>query len=184
MHLIDHGHEFGTGTRVVMLKGRYKDGLAEQRTITRVTHSMSHWKQTVEELAEMSIEGERIYATAGERCLLKASRRFKETQLQADYDDDPMRFYKTIEARWASCLMQGSSQKDRVWLFDIDSEEERAKVDEALERFQNKVREYPVFYSYPTKNGRHYLSKPFNKSLLPDDVRGLLSDNALALIGY
>ncbi|MEL7112848.1 MAG: hypothetical protein AAGK93_07900 [Pseudomonadota bacterium] len=179
MKLIDHEWDFGSGVRVLVLKGRRKDDADVKRVVTRVSYSPQQFLNVVYELSQIARDNERIYCTAGERSLEKASRRFREMQLAWEYDKEPMKFYHNLEARWASALMQPISQKSKVWMFDIDSPAERALVDQELIR----VGHSPL-YIYKTKNGWHYLMAPFNKSELTDEARSLLSDNALALLGY
>lgn len=176
--VINHSHDFKSGMRVMLLKGRNKDGADNKRVITRVTQSEEHWDRTFAELLEQQREGERIYCTAGARSLERAARRFREIQLASEYDPDPMQFYRTISARWASCLMQPTSQLDKFWLFDVDTEEDLREVLGAIEAASLEP------YRYATKNGEHFIVRPFNRKLISDAANRILNDNALGLMAY
>ena len=181
MHLIDHGDfDISSGVRVLVLKGRRKDSADPSRVVTRVSYRARQFKRIIDEFVAISGPNERIYATAAPRDLTKAARRFREMQLQAEYDQDKNAFYRNLEARWASALMQPTSQMGKVWMFDIDSQDDRGHLDAELADldFVN------VLHRYATKNGWHYLVRPFNKMLLTPASREMLSDNALALMGY
>lgn len=61
MKIVQHPDRFRDGTRVLMLKGRHKDGIEHERAIVRVTHSADHHARTMDELAAIARDGERIY---------------------------------------------------------------------------------------------------------------------------
>jgi hypothetical protein len=178
---IEHPASFMQGTRLVMLKGRNKDGVAEQRTILRVSYSADQFFRNLVHLTCELRAGERIYASAGERDVKKAIRLFKERQLAADYDDDPELFYRHIEARWASCLMDVKAQGDKLWLIDCDTaadaEIARAEIAAHYDRPMKP-------YAYATKSGEHIILQPFDRSKLSDRVRGMLQENAIMLWAY
>lgn len=178
MTVIDHTHDFKSGMRVMLLKGRNKDGADNKRVITKVTQSEEHWDRTFADLLEQQREGERIYCTAGARNIERAARRFREIQLASEYDPDPMQFYRTLQARWASCLMQPTSQLEKFWLFDVDTDEDLREVQAAIEVMKLEP------YSYPTKNGQHFIVRPFNRALISDAANRILNDNALGLMAY
>ena len=131
MTVIDHPERFRTGTRVLFLKGRNKDGCSDQRTIMRISHTQDQFDRRLSELLEAQRPGERIYAAAGPRSMAAAVRVFKERQLAAEYDQDPEAFYRSMDARWASCLMAPRAQYGKTWLFDCD---EPADADRLLRR--------------------------------------------------
>ena len=181
MKVIDHPARFRDGTRVLFLKARNKDGCTAQRTIMRTSHAPEQFDRRLEELEAAARPGERIYASAGSRSVLSAMRVFKERQLAADYDADPTDFYRSIEARWTSCLMAPRAQDDKVWLFDCDDPSDAEHVVAALDEHYDRDIEP---YRYATKSGVHIVVAPFNKARLSDDVRALIHDNPLMLWGY
>lgn len=179
--MIDHPPHFKEGTRTLLLRGRPKDGLTKNRAVPRVSHSADQFDKVLSDLAAIAVAGERIYASAGPRNLKRAIRTFKERQLAADYDDEPEAFYRGLESRWASAVMDPTSQAQKFWLFDCDSEEdaELARVEIAASY------DRPFLpYWYKTKSGQHAVVQAFDKSRLSDRARAMLHDNALMLYAF
>ena len=181
MKLIDHPARFKVGARVLMLKSRNKDGVGEQRTILRTSYNTNLFETQLSSLAAIAREGERIYASAGPRDLKRAVRLFKERQLAADYDTDPIAFYRDLQTRWESCMMHPTAQEEKLWLFDCDSEPELAETMAALGAHYDRPMEP---YTYPTKSGHHVVTQPFDRSKLPAAVSKKLNDNAIMLWAY
>ena len=126
----------------------------------------------------MAAAGERIYGSVGERSMPAAIREFKRKQLDADYDDDPERFYRGIEARWTSALMQPTSQAKKFWLFDCDDHDQFTMVEAELKAW------YPsdgFSYAYSSKSGYHVVVTPFHRSLTSDAARALIHENPIML---
>jgi hypothetical protein len=184
MRILDHPAPYRLGTRVLFLKGRHKDGIEKQRTIIRISHETAEFNRQLDELAAMAEPKERIYASAEPRCIEKSVRVFKRRMLDNDYQADPQEFYRKIEARWASCLMQSNHQYEKMkrWLFDVDEPEMLQSVVTQMKNLFPDI--WSDHYAYQTKNGTHVLVRPFNKSQLDDESRGLIKDNPLMLWGY
>ena len=181
MKVIDHPERFRTGTRVLFLKARNKDGCTDQRTLMGISHDVEQFDRRLDELVAAVRPGERIYASAGPRSMSSAMRVFKERQLAADYDGDPEAFYRSIKTSWASCLMAPRAQDGKVWLFDCDEPADAERVEaELAEHYDRDVEPY----RYTTKSGAHIVVAPFNKARLSDGVRALIHDNPLMLWGY
>lgn len=184
MNLIDHPLSFYQGTRVMFLRGRNKDGVEHKRKVTRVSHSEQQFALNLEELWSMARDGERIYASAAPRNLPKAVRTLKERMLANDYaGNDQLEFYRKLESRWVSALMNPGCELDKVWMFDLDEEDdywEAIIVDIA----QNCGEGYTKHYSYRTKNGFHVITKPFNPKGLRPDTMNCLNRNPMMLWGY
>ena len=185
MILIEHDKKWKEGIRVLMLVNRAKDGAAPRATILRISTDAVSFDKCWSQLITLSHKNERIYASAGPRDIVKAARKFKERQLDSEYDRDPMDFYRGIDTRWKACLMSIIAQvkEEKVWLFDCDSEAEYELVIRELGRH------YPgdaklVPYTYPTREGRHILVQPFNRSKLSDEANKLLQMNPMMLWGY
>ena len=181
MKLITHREEWYTGTRVLLLKGRNKDGVAEKRSIQRISHNSEQFYLALVELYNLSREGERIYASASTRSMSKAIRKFKERVLESDYNPEPQKFFQDLDNKWVSCLMSPEVQQDKIWLFDCDSEDELDIARLGLSKHYDR----PMApYEYATKNGTHILVQPFNRSPLDDAVKSLIQVNPLMLWGY
>lgn len=182
MELIFHEDKWKTGTRALMLKGRHKDGLVTERRYQRVTHDVDQFNEALEELADMSWDNERVYATAVPRALPKAMRLFKERLLANDYEAKPEAFFERLDDRWVSCLMNPRAQvhEAKVWLFDCDTDEEFYAVNDGLRNHYDRA----TPYTYESKSGYHVVVQPFNRSPLGNELQPLLHDNPLMLWGY
>jgi len=184
--MINHPEHYKEGTRVLLLSGRYKDGLKTQRKINKISHNKEEFSQKLDELMLLKQEGERIYVSAGSRDLLKAIRFFKQKQLDNDYNPDLTEFFKKIQTRWVSSLMSPHAQdkETKVWLFDCDTEEQSNIVNDFF--IEKEIK----YYRYFTKNGNHYLVKPFNKKLIPLNteeghlIKSAFHENPMMLWSY
>lgn len=169
---------FTDGTRVLMLLVREKDGAShneyQRRCITEVTHTSEQFARHLEKMIYFSIcsnEPYRVYATLNSRNLRKAEHVLKTNMLSVDFADDENRsfFYERFEYRWHSALMQDASRKTKFFLLDVDdgihdwNAVENACWDAQIE----------IVLKYRTKNGWHFITKPFNPALLtvPCDLK-------------
>ena len=181
LHALTQPAHYKAGARVLVLRARSKDGGHEPRTISRASFSAAEFDRQLESLIGLLRPGERVYASAGARDVPKAIRLFKERQLAADYDPDGGAFYRSIESRWFSCLMDPRCQAEKIWLFDCDSAEDASRVRQELA--QRDGLPAPA-YEYPTKSGLHFVVLAFDKSRLTDHTRALIHDNALMLWAF
>lgn len=181
MHLIIHPKQFKEGTRVLFLKGRHKDGIENERMLTRLSHDPTQFDRSIAEFVALARPGERIYASAGARDVRDAARWFKQRQIDADYDPDPLHFYRNLYQRWASALMQPGSQAEKFWLIDCDTPEHVELTRHALLNWYD--RELPPYW-YETKSGQHCIIQPFNRSRIDGRVAALMHDNPIMLWGY
>ncbi len=179
---IAHPSEYKTGTRVLMLTSRHKDGHSKERKVFRISHDAEEYDSIIGKFTAMMNPGERIYASAASRDLAKAARRFKERQLNAEYDQDPLSFYRCIEARWTSCLMDTASAASKIWMFDADTDEQVELVKTHLLSRTQADGSSP--YAYATKNGLHVILPAFNLQDIPPPCRELLHKDPLILVAY
>lgn len=132
MKILNGFDKYKEGTRVLLLRGRHKDGVEKQRSVTRITHRSIDFDRTIRELIAMSLPGERIYGSLSPRSVVKASKLFRQRQLDSEYEVGPGApdFYENLESRWASCLMARTSvePEDKLWLIDIDTPEELVSI--------------------------------------------------------
>ncbi len=180
MQLLSHPERFKTGTRVLLLRSRPKDGLPHNHAEPAFAHDPQQFDAALARLVKSALPGARIYATAGDRDLDKAIRLFKERQLSADYDADRHDFYRHLDRRWETALMAPSSQAEKLWLFDCDTPEDAAALTEELGRLD--LAEPP--YRYATKSGTHMIARPFDRTRLSERAVSLLHTNPLMLWGY
>lgn len=178
---IPHPEHYKDRTRVLFLKSRHKDGVVTERMIMRVSHGVEHFDKQIDSLFKIMLPNERIYASAGARDVAKAIRIFKEQQLAADYDADTADFYRHIESRWVSCLMNPKAQEEKVWLLDCDSETDATL---AYSEYMQNGRATVEPYRYKSKFGEHIVVSPFDRSRVSKPVQAMLHDNAILLWAY
>lgn len=180
MNIIEHPESFKQGVRVLMLKGRNKDGVEDRRTPQLVTRTKEQFDCVLSEFATLARPGERIYASASPRDIRAASRKLKERMLENDYNQDPDQFYLNLENRWISCLMAPTSEADKLWLIDADNDYEISMASNILSVYDRPM----APYSYESKNGVHFLVQPFNRSVLGNEEQRLIQQNPLMLWAY
>lgn len=156
------------GTRVLMKTLRSKEGGASNRPDRRASKkvSMNH-SDFLEIFSQMVNEinpGERIYCTVNSRDFDKAIRKFKELQLENDYHPSEIKyqFYVDIYNRWISSLMKPTSKHSNYFLIDIDNDDKNGLTLEAAVKEVESAGVGLVKQIYPTKNGHHIITEPFN----------------------
>lgn len=171
---------FKDGVRGILLLHRNKDGEtgnAQRKSIKKISRSIQEWHEIVYEfrnLQKSSYPRHRVYASVNPRNIQKAIHEFKIRQLSADYSNkqDLDWFYVDLENRFFSCLMNPNSRCSSNYLIDCDTPEEYQNAKEILpEEF--------FLYEYPTKNGMHIISRPFN----PNEIKLEAKKDELMFIG-
>jgi hypothetical protein len=169
---------FKDGVRGVILLHRSKDGLtgnAQRKSVKRISRSIKHWEEIIDELRHLQLTthpNHRIYSSVNGRSMDKSIREFKRRQLDCDYPLFRDHFYADIKNSFFSCLMNPASRVSSNFLIDCDTPEEYVKAKTTLPA------EY-VLYEYPTKNGMHIISRPFN----PDEIKLEAKKDELMFIG-
>lgn len=131
---------------------------------------------------------QRVYVTASERSFRKSVHKFKQMMLdnelrrERDSSDSQLRFFQKINSRVCSAFGKPSTEVEKRWLFDCDSEEDRELVSEELKT--TYPNENPEPYWYKTKSGHHCVVKPFNRSLLVEEANNLIHENAQMIWAY
>lgn len=164
--------QFMDGPRVMMLFNRAKDGghnKEEQRLIkTAISYNPEQFKRNLNELLLMKNIDERplrIYLSVNSRNLKKVIRYIRESLLIADYADDTERdnTYQKLLRSPKHYLMQPNCANESLFILDIDNEEGFDRMGEALKAMSEIGIEELLRYS--TKNGWHFVVKPFNPQL-------------------
>lgn len=154
------------GFRVLFLIHRNKEGGKTNNTkvmkiITRnQTEYMDALRALVREMY-MSDIPYRIYASVNKRDINKAIRQFKYEQLDSDYFDQVQKenFYLDIKNRWIGCMMQPAQRATSLFVFDVDDPERKDICGATLTAIGTST---DILKVYPTKNGWHIITKPFN----------------------
>ena len=163
--------QFSDGIRLIMICQRNKEGRDTNKTDRaskrKISTNREEFFQILKEFQEIKNKSNtplRIYSCVNKRDIEKGIMNFKREQLEADYysKEDRNRFYFDIENRWISSLMKQNARAETLFLLDIDSEE-----DEKLARKVIADNKIEIVAEYPTKNGKHIITKPFNPSIMP-----------------
>lgn len=187
--IMDDFNEFTDGARVIFLMERKKDGghnkESRRRMMLDITHSPEQYAKALYNMLIMKyFDGRelRIYASVNDRDLKKAERQMKMKLLEADFGSEEQKyyFYRRFPTRWVSAIMKDQSKNTEYFLLDID---DRKEEDEVL-RFlaENDIK---IIKKYPTKNGIHIITKPFNPALKPQHLIGTdIKKDDMMLLSY
>lgn len=167
------------GYRGILLIRRNKDGEpgnAQRRAFKQISSNADHWRKIIaqfQHLQQTSHPDYRIYSSVNPRNMSKAIHEFKRRQLEFDYGNNAEldEFYRDIENRFFSCLMNPGCKERSFFLIDCDSKQE---YQDAL----NKIPEEHVVFDYATKNGRHLITTPFNPNEINVPIK---KDDLLAI---
>lgn len=178
---------FTDGVRCLFLIQRHKEGGETQnsRLVKKITRNEKEFFDALEDLIDQMMDSElplRIYSAVNDRNFNKAIHKFKVEQLEADlfHQEQKENFYMDVKNRFLGCLMQPSQANNSLFLFDVDNEQGRDVMGEALQSLPSEV----IVKTYPTKNGWHIITKAFNhtKIKLPKGVE--LKKDGLLLLAY
>ena len=175
--VIAHPEILKEGVRVLLLTSRTKDGGEKGRSVKLVSRDINHFNDKLNQLLELMEPNQRIYSTVEKKDTEKAIRMFKQNQLDAEYYDEDSRkgFYHDVWNRWISCLQKPQSSVSKLFLVDIDPEDDEKAIMDEIET--NKL---TVVWEYATKNGRHVILEPFNPSKVSFEVKR----NDMILLAY
>lgn len=182
--------DFTDGFRVLFLIHRNKEGGETNNTkytkyMKIITRDSKEFREQLRELVSIQMNSEvpyRIYSSVNARDFNKAIRQFKYEQLDADYYDQVQKenFYLDVKNRFLGCLMQPAQRYTSWFLFDIDNVEGKDVYGETLQILDSEL----IIKSYPTKNGWHIVTKPFNYTTLtlPEGVE--IKKDGLLLLSW
>ena len=179
--------DFMDGYRFIMLVHRNKEGGKSNRPqkngVKRITKNREEFIEMLNELQKLKAESKvpmRIYSCVNKRDIEKTIREFKRRQLDADYYDIESRhgFYLDIKNQWISSLMKPNSRAETKFLIDIDEE-----ATNSIEIAKTLLEEIGVkiILRYPTKNGIHIITEPFNPNLFNSEFGEVKKDGLLLL---
>lgn len=141
---------------------------------------------------------ERIYSSVDQRDMEKGIRIFKQRMLDSDYykKDERHGFYIDVYNRWISSLQSPQARKEKTFMVDVDNDKkcgicegkgEHGFVncgvvvkckncngngfinEEDAIRKEIKEKGLELMHEYPTKNGIHFILKPFNPTTVSFD---------------
>jgi hypothetical protein len=173
--------ELKEGVRVISCVFRGKDGghnkEYKRHLIDMVSRNQEEWEDYVDEMINEMPRDSRIYCSVNKRSPRKSSKLLAHKLIDAmDMGGEHLEhFISHPLSEGISALMTPSSADDKLFLWDCDSKSVYAEVKE-------KLNDYLVA-EIPTKNGFHFITRPFNPELvsLPETE---LKRDALYLIAW
>ena len=179
--------DFMDGYRFIMLVHRNKEGGKSNRPqkngVKRITKNREEFIEVLDELQKLKAESKvpmRIYSCVNARDIEKTIREFKRRQLDADYYDTESKhgFYLDIKNQWVSSLMKPNSRAETKFLIDVDN-----IIDWDISTVVNHLKKIgvKVILKYPTKNGFHIITEPFNPNLFNSEFGEVKKDGLLLL---
>lgn len=182
-------NDFTNGTRVLLLLQRTKDGghnKEEERAFeTFTTTNNEEFEKRLFQLLLIKAtvpQETRIYLSVNPRKKEKVIRYIEQSLLDAHYSDQTQReyIYNKLLKKQRHFLMQQSCRDGNLFIIDIDNEEGKDNVGEAIKRIDELGIE--EVKRYKTKNGWHFVTKPFN----PNDWKcvGEIKKDGLILLNY
>lgn len=186
-NIFDEFKNFTNGYHVLLLLQRHKEGGETNNTKIQkiVSRNPKEYLQGLEKLVEAMTSSDkplRVYASLNERDIEKAIRQFKYEQLESDYYDQEQKenFYLDSRNRFVGALMQPQQRKTNMFLFDVDNEEGRDVMGETLRILPPDV----IIQQYPTKNGWHIITSPFNYTTITLPKGCEFKKDGLILLAY
>lgn len=185
MKVLTHPEQFTNGVRILMRVLRTKDGgvgNVDRHAKKLVSRNPKEFEECLARLVDDMLPTERIYSTVDMRDMSKAIRTFKTEQLSNDYNPEHVRddFYIDVYNRWISALQQPSARATSLFLWDCDTPEQYADVQQVLYAVGAAI-----VHRYDTKNGGHIITAPFNYTILDrNDYQPLCKKNAMMLWVY
>lgn len=163
---------FTEGTRYLSLLHRSKDGGDQNSEYKRraahfVTHNAHEYENALVRLLilkSVSSTPYRLYASANARDIKKAERAFKRDMLEVDFEagENKEYFWKRLESKWISALMQPGSRAGSGFMIDVDRVEGGPADITAPVLTWLAANKIEPLKQYTTPNGWHILTPPFN----------------------
>lgn len=176
---------FKEGVRVLMLinRGVQSSNKGSRRWVNKIiTTNPYEFDLAAHSLLEMQYYLDnpdiRLYCSVNPRKMDGAINSFMHAQLDVCPDNE-YNFYRRINDSFCSCLMKPQNKAERNFLIDIDT-----KDIEQITAWTIKNNHIPVLLYYPTPNGWHFITKPFDPALLIEVNNSEVKKDALMLLHW
>lgn len=104
----------------------------------------------------------RLNRRSAKQTALQSLKRLTEMIIQENY--------KAAKGAYPSAAGEFHAEKDKTWIIDIDTidlqdiEKDRQTIKDILIDLQSKTGKEPLIIEIPTRNGIHYITRPFNSA--------------------
>lgn len=181
--------QFSEGARMIMLLERKKDGghnKEELRNLaTRFTFSGEEYKRAIRDMLVLQLlyPESRMYTSVNPRKMTKVIQQIERELLELHYCKDDVQVeytHKKLIKSPRHFFMQPQCADGSLFVIDVDDEEGIDSSAEALKEAERVGVE--ILKTYKTKNGWHFVTKPFNPALWTH--KSEVKKDALILLNY
>jgi hypothetical protein len=178
--------DFTSGIRALMLidRGESNTNKGSRRWINKlVSTNEIQFKSNLKKLLElqyyMNNPDVRLYSCVNPRKLDQSIKNFHHKLVDLYTVQDKISFICRVNDKFCSSLMQPENKDSNLFLLDFDTKDFN---DNANLIARMATLHINIIYSYPTPNGWHYVTDPFNPILLTgvDDLQ--IKKDALLLL--
>ena len=176
--------EYLEGTRVFLLLQRGKEGGHQnsehkRRALRLVTHTPDSAKRALRMMLTLQATthpDHRVYMSVNPRSIKNAEHVFKRDMLEVDFEsgENKQYFFERLEDRWISAMMKAKPPKWTMrFIIDVDQKDDAEALSVCHERGIH------IFTKYPTKQGWHLITEPFNIDWMPESAGSVHRDGLL-----
>ena len=160
------------GVRILMLIHRQKDGgkgSTDRNSVRRISRDPKEFDKLFLELQEGKNKSDlplRIYSSVNERNLQKAVKMYKIQQVEIEFQSLEMQanFYIQNKNQFYSCLAKPECAMNKKFLIDFDDQ-----VPINISNMEYTLSKHTEILNIRrTPNGVHFITNPFNPSLVPE----------------
>jgi len=176
--------DFQDGVRVSMLinRGIGNSNKGSKRWMNKIiSTNPKEWQDAITTLHEIQLiqnnPDMRIYSCLNDRDMAKGIKMFQHMLIDV-FPDMRDRFYRKLNDRFCSALMKPENKNSKLFMLDVDS-----KVTHEVDEFisSNMIE---VVNTFPSRQGWHYIVKPFNVTLANGKETFSVIKDGLILINY
>ena len=186
--------DYTEGTRVMFLMSRRKDENGDKRSekirkiITTSHDEFSNALNLFLNAQDKAFSfgmNLRIYSSVNARNMNKAIREFKQRQLDRDFDSIQIRnqFYCLVKDQFISCMMKQHCKETSFFLLDVD-QEDATEIFIHIENLNEAGKNIKILGSFPTKNGWHVITTPFDPKYVDGIKNVSVQKDGLLLLSY
>lgn len=183
--ILQRFEQFTHGVRVMMLidRGISNSNKGSKRWINKlISTNTDEFAKNLEILIEQqySINNPdiRLYSCVNPRKLEKAINYFQHRQLDLNSLEEKLYFYRKINDRFCSSLMQPENRDGNLFLIDYD----KSDAGIASLMLQLEKNNIEILSQYKTPNGWHLITSPFNPNILNEIENVETKKDALILL--
>lgn len=158
---------FTDGVRVLMLieRGIQSSNKGSRRWINKLISSnqlefRANLVKLLDQQAYLNNKDIRLYSCVNSRNMGKAIKHFQHKQIDLSAEGEAFNFYRRINDKFCSSLMQPENRSSSRFLIDLDD------TDPTMLNDILNACNIDIILKYQTPNGWHYITEPFNPAII------------------